>query len=68
MLAAENPAHEINDYITNWHLPKDQVAEIASEHEMVLIEGRAAHNLDNIGLRYTEVDLDDLYARAVPKS
>jgi hypothetical protein len=25
-----------------------------------------AHNLENIGLRYTEVDLDDLYRRAMP--
>jgi peroxiredoxin len=31
----------------------------------MLMEVSDAHNLENIGLRYTEVDLDGLYARAV---
>ena len=61
-------AIEIDNYIHNWHIRKDQVAEIASEHDLMLMEVSDAHNLENIGLRYTEVELDDLYARAVPQA
>jgi hypothetical protein len=31
-----------------------------------LVEVSDAHNLENIGLRHTEVDLDELYRRASP--
>ena len=55
---------EIDNYIHNWHIRKPQVAEIAKEHDLMLVEVSDAHNLENIGLRYTEVDLDDLYSRA----
>ncbi len=40
----------------------------SSPFETLLMEVSDAHNLENIGLRYTEVELDDLYARAVPQS
>ena len=55
---------EIDNYIHNWHIRKPQVAEIAKEYDLMLVEVSDAHNLENIGLRYTEVDLDDLYSRA----
>ena len=61
-------AIEIDNYIHNWHIRKDQVSEIASEHDLILMEVSDAHNLENIGLRYTEIDLDELYARAVPEA
>jgi hypothetical protein len=59
-------AIEIDNYIHNWHIRKGQVAEIAQAHDLMLLEVSDAHNLENIGLRYSEVDLDELYARATP--
>ena len=59
-------AIEIDNYIHNWHIRKPQVAEIAKAHDLLLVEVSDAHNLENIGLRHTEVDLDELYRRASP--
>jgi histidinol phosphatase-like PHP family hydrolase len=61
-------AIEIDNYIHNWHIRKAQVEEVARAHGLLLFEVSDAHNLENIGLRHTEVDLDDLYSRAVPAS
>ena len=61
-------AIEIDNYIHNWHIRKNQVAEVASEYNLILIEVSDAHNLENIGLRYSEIELDDLYARALPQN
>ena len=58
-------AIEIDNYIHNWHIRKPLVKEKASEHGLLLMEVSDAHNLENIGLRYTEVDLQELYDRAV---
>jgi hypothetical protein len=58
-------AIEIDNYIHNWHIRKPLVKEKADTHGLVLMEVSDAHNLENIGLRYTEVDLSELYARAV---
>lgn len=66
MIEPDIHAIEIDNYIHNWHIRKDQVAEVASKHNLMLMEVSDAHNLENIGLRYTEIELDDLYARAVP--
>jgi hypothetical protein len=57
---------EIDNYIHNWHIRKPQVVEIAKAHDLLLVEVSDAHNLENIGLRHTEVDLDELYRRASP--
>ena len=57
-------AIEIDTYIHNWHIRKEQVAEVAREHGLLLVEVSDAHNLENIGLRYTEVEMDELYRRA----
>ena len=59
-------AIEIDNYIHNWHIRKAQVAKIAEAHGLLLLEVSDAHNLENIGLRYSEIELDDLYARATP--
>ena len=61
-------AIEIDNYIHNWHIRKDQVQEIADYHGLLTLEVSDAHNLENIGLRYSEVELDELYRRASPKS
>jgi len=59
-------AIEIDNYIHNWHIRKDQVQEIADAHGLLTLEVSDAHNLENIGLRFSEVQMDDLYRRASP--
>ena len=58
-------AIEIDNYIHNWHIPKDRVAEIARTHGLLPLQVSDAHNLENIGLRYTEVEMEELYRRAI---
>ena len=57
-------AIEVDNYIHNWHIRKAQVRELAEAHDLLVLEVSDAHNLENIGLRYTEVELEDLHARA----
>ena len=57
-------AIEIDNYIHNWHIRKPQVRDKASAHGLILTEVSDAHNLENIGLRYTEIELSELYERA----
>ena len=57
-------AIEIDNYIHNWHIRKPQVKETATTHGLILTEVSDAHNLENIGLRYTEIELSELYRRA----
>ena len=57
-------AIEIDNYIHNWHIRKPQVRKIAEDHDLMLVEVSDAHNLENIGLRYTEVEMSELYRRA----
>ena len=57
---------EIDNYIHNWHIRKSQVRSVARRHSLMTFEVSDAHNLENIGLRYTEVEMDDLYRRAMP--
>ena len=59
-------AIEIDNYIHNWHIHKEQVAEIALAHDLLVLEVSDAHILENIGLRYTELELEELYRRAAP--
>ena len=58
-------AIEIDNYIHNWHIRKPQVRDKATTHGLILTEVSDAHNLENIGLRYTEIELSELYERAV---
>ena len=58
---------EIDNYIHNWHIRKPQVEAIALTHSLLTVEVSDAHNLENIGLRYTEVELAELYRRAAPQ-
>jgi len=57
-------AIEIDNFIHNWHIRKDQVAEVARSHGLLVLEVSDAHTIDNVGLRYTELDLEELYRRA----
>lgn len=57
-------AIEIDNYIHNWHIRKQQVTEVAETHDLLVLEVSDAHNLENIGLRYTELELEELYRRA----
>jgi histidinol phosphatase-like PHP family hydrolase len=59
-------AIEIDNYIHNWHIRKPQVREVAQTYSLMTLEVSDAHNLANIGLRYTEVELAELYRRATP--
>ena len=61
-------AIEIDNYIHNWHIRKEQVREVAQAHSLMLVEVSDAHNLENVGLRYTELELAELYERAAPVS
>lgn len=58
-------AIEIDNYIHNWHIRKPQVKEIAEAYSLMTVEVSDAHNLENIGLRYTEVELEELYQKAL---
>ena len=57
-------AIEIDNYIHNWHIRKQQVEELARTHDLLLLEVSDAHSLENVGLRHTELELDELYQRA----
>ena len=57
---------EIDNYIHNWHIRKPQVQDIADANGLLTFEVSDAHNLENIGLRFTELDLEDLYSLATP--
>ena len=56
---------EIDNYIHNWHIRKAQVDQIAQINRLLLLEVSDARSLDNIEVRYTDVDLVELYSRAV---
>ncbi len=59
-------AIEIDNYIHNWHIRKDQVQEVADSNSLLTVEVSDAHVLENVGVRYTEVEMEDLYRRAMP--
>ena len=58
---------EIDNYHHNWHIRKQLVQEVADAHSLLTLEVSDAHLLENVGVRYTEVDLDELYRRAMPR-
>jgi hypothetical protein len=57
-------AIEIDNYIHNWHIRKAQVSEVARSYGLLLLEVSDAHSIDDVGLRYTELELEELYRRA----
>ena len=59
-------AIEVDNLGHNWHINKERVKALAEEHGLLLLKVSDAHRLEDLGRNYTEVDLDDLYARAIP--
>jgi len=55
---------EIDNYIHNWHIRKPLVQDVADAHGLLILEVSDAHNLENIGLRFTELEMEDLYRRS----
>ena len=60
-------AIEIDNYGHNWHIRKPLVREVADAHGLMTLEVSDAHVLENVGVRYSEVDLAELYRRAMPR-
>ncbi|MFL2645670.1 MAG: PHP domain-containing protein [Dehalococcoidia bacterium] len=58
-------AIEIDNYIHNWHIRKPLVERIAQEHSLMTVSVSDAHNIENLGLRYTEVNLDELHEKGL---
>lgn len=57
-------AIEIDNYIHNWHIRRAQVAEVAQIYGLLVLEVSDAHRVDDVGMRYTELELEELYRRA----
>ena len=57
---------EIDNLGHNWHIKKERVRDLAQQHGLLLLEVSDAHRLEDVGRNYTDVDLADLYARAIP--
>lgn len=60
-------AIEIDNHLHNWHIRKPLVQEVADAHSLMTVRVSDAHVLENVGIRYTEVELDELYRRAMPR-
>ncbi|MFH1625339.1 MAG: PHP domain-containing protein [Pseudomonadota bacterium] len=44
-------------------LEEDKIRKIAARHNLILLENSDAHSISEIGLHYSEVDLQELYER-----
>ena len=56
---------EIDNALHNWHINKIRVKELAERHGLLLLRNSDAHNLEDIGTFYNEIDLEELQARAL---
>ena len=56
---------EINNAIHNWHINKNQVRELADKHNLFLTEVSDAHEIDDIGKNFIEINLDDLLSSGI---
>ena len=59
-------AIEIDNMTHNWHINKEEVQRIAQEHDLLLLKVSDAHLFKDIGSNYTEIEMEELYARARP--
>lgn len=57
-------AIEIENSIHNWHMRQTEIAEVAQAHSLLTVRVSDAHQLERIGTRYTELELEELYRRA----
>lgn len=46
------------------YIDKERVRALAEEHDLILLSNSDAHAIDWIGRYYTEIDLEELIARA----
>ena len=66
VIEADIHSIEIDNYHHNWHIRKPQVREVADQHSLLTVEVSDAHVLENVGVRHTEIELEELYRRAMP--
>ena len=59
-------AIEIDNLLHNWHIDKAKVTKVAEAHRLLTLRVSDAHRIEDVGTSYTEVDLDELYKRAMP--
>ena len=55
---------EIENGMHNWHIDKEKVRGVAEKYNLLLLSNSDAHWLDDIGLYYNEIELEELCARA----
>lgn len=55
--------HAIELMNAAWQLQEDRVREVAREYDLFLLENSDAHSLNEIGLHYNDLDLEELYKR-----
>ena len=60
-------AIEIDNHLHNWHIRPAQVQETADAYGLLTVAVSDAHVLENVGVRHTEVELEELYRRAMPR-
>ncbi len=51
---------EYQNGMHNWHINKPAVKKIAEEKDLMILTNSDAHYLDQIGVYYNEIDLDEL--------
>ncbi len=55
---------EYDNCLHNWHINKQWVKETAEKHEILMLSNSDAHSLDDIGLNFNEISIEELYTRA----
>ena len=46
-----------------WQLQEDRVREVAEKYNLILLENSDAHSIQEIGMHYNELNMEDLYNR-----
>jgi histidinol phosphatase-like PHP family hydrolase len=55
---------EVDNPLHNWHIDKKRVEAVAKEHGLLLTRVSDAHNVEDIGRNYIEIELEELCTRA----
>lgn len=55
---------ELRNHVYNWNIDRQMVEEASRRYDLLLLRGSDAHNLKDIGQEYTEINLEQLEARA----
>ena len=50
-----------------WGVSKENVTEIALQHNLLMLRNSDAHMLDSIGKPHNDIDLEELYSRAIKR-